>query len=61
MTETDRLAAIVNVLLPVAQMYVDAFADDEMMTAPEHLRLQQVQDIVADPDHWSPDNPIGSR
>lgn len=46
--------AQIYVLLPVAQIYVDAFHADEQMSLPERLRLQQVEDILADPEHWSP-------
>lgn len=63
MSETERLRAVIAVLLPVAQIYVllpvaqiyvDAFHADEQMSLPERLRLQQVEDILADPEHWSP-------
>lgn len=57
----DRLRAMVNVLLPVARLYVDAFDPDEMMTLPERLRLQEVEDIVNDPDKWDPDASIGEQ
>lgn len=33
-------------LLAVATMYVDAFHDDEMMTLPERLRLQEIEGIL---------------
>jgi hypothetical protein len=42
----QKLQAIVDTLLPVAQIYVDAFRADEKMTLPERLRLQQVEDIL---------------
>jgi hypothetical protein len=35
-----------DALLAVATLYVDSFADDEMMTLPERMRLQDVEDIV---------------
>jgi hypothetical protein len=35
-----------DVLLAVATLYVNAFGDDEMMTLPEKLRLQEVEDVV---------------
>jgi hypothetical protein len=50
--ESERLRAMLDVLLPVGRLYVDAFSDDEAMSLPERLRLQQVQDIVSDPDGW---------
>ena len=36
-----------DALLAVATQYVDAFADGEMMTLPERMRLQEVEDILA--------------
>jgi hypothetical protein len=33
-------------LLAVATLYVNAFSDDEMMTIPEKLRLQEVEAIL---------------
>lgn len=54
MSEEERLRAMMDVLLGVARLYVSAFKDDEAMTLPERLMLQRVQDIVADPDGWSP-------
>lgn len=55
----DRLQAIIDRLLPIAQMYVDAFRDDETMSFGARLRLQEIQDILADPDGWTPERPIG--
>jgi hypothetical protein len=37
-------------LLAVARLYVNAFAEDELMTLPERLRLQLIEDIVAAAD-----------
>lgn len=36
----------VDVLLSVATLYVDSFGEDEMMTLPERMRLQDVEDIL---------------
>lgn len=36
----------VGQLLAVATLYVDAFREDEMMTLPEKLRLQEVEAIL---------------
>jgi hypothetical protein len=35
-----------DVLLAVATLYVDSFSPDEMMTLPEKLSLQDVEDVV---------------
>jgi hypothetical protein len=35
-----------EVLLAVATLYVGAFADDEMMTLPEKMRLQEVEEVL---------------
>lgn len=35
-----------DVLLAVATLYLDSFADDELMTLPEKFRLQDVEDVV---------------
>ena len=35
-----------DVLLAVATLYLTSFTDDEMMTLPEKLRLQDVEDVV---------------
>ena len=35
-----------DVLLAVATLYLTAFTDDELMTLPEKLRLQDVEDVV---------------
>ena len=35
-----------DVLLEVATLYLNAFTDDELMTLPEKLRLQDVEDVV---------------
>lgn len=35
-----------DVLLAVATLYVNAFSDDEMMTLPEKMRLQEVEDVL---------------
>lgn len=34
-------------LLAVAQMYVDAFREDELMSLTERMRLQMIEDILA--------------
>jgi hypothetical protein len=39
-------AADLGQLLAVATLYVDAFSEDEMMTLPEKLRLQEVEGIL---------------
>ena len=39
-------AADFSALLAVATLYVNAFSDDEMMTLPEKLRLQEIEDIL---------------
>lgn len=36
----------VDVLLSVATLYADSFGEDEMMTLPERMRLQDVQDVL---------------
>ncbi len=46
----QRLQRFVDVLEPVARLYVDAFADDERMTLAERLRLQAVEDTLHDMD-----------
>lgn len=51
--EVERLRAMLDVLLPVGRLYVDAFRDDETMSLPERLALQRVEDVVADPDGWT--------
>jgi hypothetical protein len=38
----------VDALLPVAQLYVDAFGPEEKMSWTERLRLQEIEDVVAD-------------
>ncbi len=35
-----------DALLAVATLYVNAFSEDEMMTLPEKLRLQEVEEIL---------------
>jgi hypothetical protein len=34
-------------LLAVATLYIEAFAEDEMMTLPGKMLLQEIEDIVA--------------
>ncbi|MFF7949122.1 hypothetical protein [Streptomyces griseorubiginosus] len=49
-TPDDRQAidrSELDTLLGVARLYVDAFGEDEMMTLPEKLALQDVEAIVA--------------
>ncbi len=36
----------IDALLAVATLYVDAFKDDEAMTLPERMRLQEIEDIL---------------
>jgi hypothetical protein len=36
-----------DALLAVATLYVEAFGNDEAMTLPERMRLQEVEDILA--------------
>lgn len=43
MTLTDEE---VRALLAVATLYVESFSDDEQMTLPERLRLQEVEEIL---------------
>jgi hypothetical protein len=38
--------AEIEALLAVATMYVDAFKDDDAMTLPERMRLQEIEDIL---------------
>lgn len=38
--------AEIEALLAVATLYVDAFKEDEMMSLPEKLRLQEIEDIL---------------
>ena len=46
--DVDQLRADLDVLLTVASPYLDAFSDDnERMTLPERMRLQDVEDVVA--------------
>lgn len=59
--ENKRLQAMADVLLVVAKLYVDAFDPEELMTLPERLMLQRVEDILGDPASWSPDKPIGGE
>lgn len=44
--EIKSLRADLDVLLPVAVLYLDAFTDDDRMSLPEKLRLQGVEEIV---------------
>jgi hypothetical protein len=37
---------LLDVLRPVAELYVDAFRQDEMMTLRERLRLQEVENAL---------------
>lgn len=60
MSELERMRAIVDRLLPVARMYVEAFDPGEMMTLVERMRLREIEDILADPDGWTPGDPIGT-
>lgn len=52
---TEERARLENVTIPrndldcllaVATLYLTSFTDDEMMTLPEKLRLQDVEDVV---------------
>jgi hypothetical protein len=45
--DADQLRADMDVLLAVATLYLDAFRDDEKMTLPEKMRLQEVEDVVS--------------
>jgi hypothetical protein len=38
--------AEIDALLAVATLYVDAFKDDDAMTMPERMRLQEIEDIL---------------
>jgi hypothetical protein len=58
--EEVRLRAMIDRLLPIAELYVSAFGDDEKMTLPERLRLQEIEDIVSDPNGWTTDREVGS-
>ena len=42
----DLTEAEIGQLLAVATLYVDSFKDDELMTLPERMSLQQVEDIL---------------
>ncbi len=44
--EIKSLRADLGCLLAVATLYLGAFRDDEMMTLPEKMRLQDVEDVV---------------
>ena len=50
MSETAERADIsqadLDTLLAVATLYIGAFSEDEMMTLPEKLMLQQVEEVV---------------
>ena len=35
-----------DALLAVATLYVNAFTEDERMTLPERMRLQEVEDVL---------------
>lgn len=48
--ELTTLRVLVDILEPVARLYVNAFADDESMTLAERLRLQAVEDALAQLD-----------
>jgi hypothetical protein len=37
----------IDQLLTVATLYVNAFSDDELMTLPERMRLQEIESILA--------------
>lgn len=41
-----RKALLLDVLVPVAQLYVDAFTDDDKMNLLERLRLQDVENAL---------------
>lgn len=43
---SDLTDAEIGQLLELARMYVAAFSDDEMLTLPERMRLQEIEDIV---------------
>lgn len=38
----------VNIMEPVVRLYVQAFKDDEMVTLPERLRLQEVEGLLTE-------------
>lgn len=40
----DELAELLTVFAPVVALYLNAFEDGELMTLPEKLRLQEVED-----------------
>ena len=44
--EIEALKRDLDILLAVATIYVDAFSPDEMMTLPERMRLQDVEDVL---------------
>ena len=44
--EVKSLRADLDCLLAVATLYVNAFSEDEMMTLPERMRLQDVEDVI---------------
>jgi hypothetical protein len=41
LTETE-----IEALLAVATLYVDSFKQDELMTLPERMRLQEIEDLL---------------
>ena len=44
--EIEKLRADLDVLRAVATLYLTSFTDDELMTLPEKMRLQDVEDVV---------------
>jgi hypothetical protein len=42
----EALRPDMDQLLAIAKLYVDAFSEDELMTLPERMRLQQIEDIL---------------
>jgi hypothetical protein len=44
--DLEQLREDLDVLLAVATLYEAAFSEDEMVTLPERLRLQQVEDVL---------------
>lgn len=44
--ENDSLRADLGQLLAVATVYLESFTDEDRMSLPEKLRLQEVEDVV---------------
>ena len=47
LAEVERLRGALNVLVPVAELYVSAFTDSDRLSLTEALRLTEVRDTLA--------------